>query len=97
MFNFFRKRNPLNEVQSLRDRAERIGLHYLEGLAVNGKITRSHVVHMARTMNEHPDELIQRIPDRRRPARFTKAMAGLRAASLINERQTFGDQFDHNN
>jgi hypothetical protein len=51
MFNLFRKRNPLDEVQKLRDRAERIGLHYLETLAVNGKITRAHVMNMARTMN----------------------------------------------
>ena len=44
MLNLFRKRNPLDEVQSLRDRAERIGLQYLERLAVDGKLTRSHVV-----------------------------------------------------
>jgi hypothetical protein len=95
MFNFF-KRNPLNQVQSLRDKAERIGLHYLENLAVTGKITRAHVHGMARTMNHHPDEVVERIPDRRRPARYTKAMAGLRAAGLIGERQRF-DRDDDNN
>jgi hypothetical protein len=97
MFNLFRKRNPLNEVQALRDRAERIGLHYLEELAVNGKITRSHVVNMARIMNFHPDEVTERIADRRRPSRYTKAMAGLRAAGMVGERQTFDDRFDRDN
>lgn len=96
MFNIFRKRNPLNEVQSLRDRAERIGLHYLEELAVNGKISRSHVHGVAKIMNFHPDEVTERIPDRRRPARYTKAVAGLRAAGLIGERQSYDDRFDHN-
>jgi hypothetical protein len=96
MLKLFKKRNPLQQVQLLRDKAERIGLHHLEGLAVTGKITRSLVNQMARTMNEHPDEVIERIPDRRRPARFAKAMAGLRAANLIGERQTFGDRFDQN-
>jgi hypothetical protein len=95
MFNFF-KRNPLNQVQSLRDKAERIGLHYLEGLAVAGKISRQHIAGMARIMNENPDELAERIPDRRRPARYTKAMAGLRAAGLVGERQRF-DRYDDNN
>lgn len=90
MLNFL-KRNPLREVQLLRDKAERIGLHYLEQLAVNGKITRAAIQQMARTMNEHPDELVERIPDRRRPARYAKAMAGLRAANLISDRQTFRD------
>ena len=96
MFNFFRKKNPLNEVQSLRDRAERIGLHYLEQLAVNGKISRSHIISMAKIMNFHPDEVTERIPDRRRPSRYTKAIAGLRAAGMIGERQTFDDRFDRN-
>lgn len=98
MFSFFRKRNPLNEVQSLRDRAERIGLHYLEGLAVNSKISRQHVVSMARIMNFHVDEVIERIPDRRRPARYAKAMTGLRSAGMVSERQTFDDRhdYDHN-
>lgn len=71
MFNFFRKRNPLNEVQALRDRAERIGLAYLEELAVNGKISRQHIVGMARIMNFHSDEVTERIPDRCRPSRYT--------------------------
>ncbi len=93
MFNFFRKRNPLDEVQKLRDKAERIGLHYLERLAVNGKISRSHVINMARIMNLHPDEVMERIPDRRRATRYAKAMAGLRAANMVGERQTF-DRFD---
>ena len=96
MLNLFRKRNPLNEVQALRDRAERIGLLYLEKLAVNGKITRGHVVHMARTMNLHVDEVTERIPDRRRPSRYAKAMAGLRSAGMIGERQSFDDRFDRN-
>jgi hypothetical protein len=94
MFNFFRKRNPLNEVQALRDRAERIGLAYLEELAVKGKITRQHIVGMARTMNFHPDEVTERIPDRRRPSRYTKAVAGLRAAGMVGERQTYDERFD---
>lgn len=93
--SFFKKTNPLTEVQALRDKAERIGLAYLEDLAVNGKITRNVIQQMARTMNEHPDEVIERIPDRRRPARYTKAMAGLRAANLVGDRQTFQDF--HNN
>lgn len=97
MLNFFRKRNPLDEVQKLRDKAERIGLHYLEQLAVNGKISRAHVMSMARTMSLHPDELIERIPDRRRANRFAKAMLGLRSASLIGDRQTFGDHFNRDN
>ena len=88
------KRNPLNRVQSLRDKAERIGLHYLDELAVTGKITRPLVTQMARTMNESVDEVIERIPDRRRPSRYAKAMAGLRAANLIGERQTYADRFD---
>jgi hypothetical protein len=88
------KRNPLSQVQSLRDKAERIGLHYLEQLAVAGKITRPLVTQMARTMNESVDEVIERIPDRRRPARYAKAMAGLRTAGLIGERQTYGDRYD---
>lgn len=89
--SFFKKSNPLAEVQTLRDKAERIGLAHLENLAVTGKITRSVVQEMARTMNDHPDEVIERIPDRRRPARYAKAMAGLRAANLVGERQTFRD------
>ncbi|MDP1867021.1 MAG: hypothetical protein Q8L13_11860 [Bradyrhizobium sp.] len=88
----FKPRNPFNEVQKLRDQAERIGLAYLEELAVNGKISRSAIQTMARIMNDHPDEVIERIPDRRRPARYEKAMAGLRAASLVSDRrQTFRD------
>lgn len=94
MFNFFRKRNPLDEVQKLRDKAERIGLHYLERLAVNGKLSRSHVINMARIMNLHPDEVTERIPDRRRATRYAKAMAGLRAANMIGERQTFDHRRD---
>ena len=94
MLNIFRKRNPLDEVQQLRDKAERIGLHYLEGLAVAGKISRAHVVNMARIMNLHPDEVTERIPDRRRATRYAKAMAGLRAANMIGERQTFEDHVD---
>lgn len=93
MFSFT-KRNPLKEVQLLRDKAERIGLAYLEELAVNGKITRPLIIQMARTMNEHPDEIIERIPDRRRPSRYEKAMAGLRAANLVGERQTFRDEYN---
>jgi hypothetical protein len=97
MFKLFRKRNPLDEVQKLRDKAERIGLHYLEHLAVTGKLSRSHVVNMARTMNLHPDEVTERIPDRRRASRYAKAMAGLRAAGMIGDRQTFDDRFDRDN
>jgi hypothetical protein len=41
--------------------------------------------------------VIERIPDRRRAARYTKAMTGLRAVNLISERQTFSDRYDPNN
>ena len=95
MLNFFSKRNPLDDVQQLRDKAERIGLHYLEKLAVNGKISRSHVVNMARIMNFHPDDVTERIPDRRRPARYAKAVAGLRAAGMVGQRAAFDDRHDH--
>lgn len=97
MFNFFKKRNPLDQVQALRDRAERIGLIYLEDLAVNGKITRTHVFNMAKIMNFHPEEVTERIPDRRRPGRHAKAVAGLRACGMIGQRATFDDSLDPNN
>lgn len=47
-------------------------------------------------MNFHPDEVTERIPDRRRPARYAKAMAGLRSTGMVAERQTFNDRFDNN-
>ena len=95
--SLFKPRNPFNEVQKLRDQAERIGLAYLEEQAVNGKISRSMIQTMARIMNDHPDEVIERIPDRRRAARYEKAMAGLRAANLVGARQTFRDFENHDN
>jgi len=95
MFNIFKKRNPLNEVQNLRDRAERIGLTYLEKLAVNGKISRAHIMSMAKIMNFHPDEVTERIPDRRRAGRYAKAVEGLRAAGMVTQRAAFDDRYDH--
>ena len=88
--NFF-KRDMLKQMQSLRDQAERIGIQYLEGHAVKGTITRPMVMNVAKALNHHPDELIEMIPDRRRPSRHAKAMEGLRKASLTNDRQTFAD------
>jgi hypothetical protein len=94
MFSLFATHNPLSKVQSLRDRAERIGLHYLERQAITGKISRPMLLSFAQALNQHPDELVERIPDRRRAARYAKAMAGLRAAKLIGDRQTFADHED---
>ena len=93
----FFKREP--QMQTLRDQAERIGLHYLEGHAVKGTITKPMVMNVAKALNHHPDELIEMIPDRRRPARHAEAMEGLRKANLIGDRQTFADyqRYDNNN
>jgi hypothetical protein len=87
---FFTK-NPLKQMQVLRDRAERLGVTYLEGHAVKGTITRAMVTTVAKTLNQHPDELIEMIPDRRRASRHAKAREGLRKAGLIGERQSFAD------
>lgn len=80
-------RNPLKKMQTLRDNAERLGLTYLESHAVKGTITKAMVFEVAKALNYHPQELVEMIPDRRRATRHEKAMAGLRAVSLINERQ----------
>lgn len=88
MLNLF-NRNPLLKIRSLRDQAERIGLHYLEGHAVKGTITREMVRTVAMTLNQRPDELIDMIPDRRRAKRHAKAMVGLRNAGLIGNRQQY--------
>ncbi|MGJ4893802.1 hypothetical protein ACQR2B_06480 [Bradyrhizobium oligotrophicum] len=90
MFNFF-KRNTLKEMQSHRDQAERLGIQYLEALAVKGTLSRAMLMHVAKALNAHPDELIEMIPDRRRPARHAKAMDGLRKANLIGDRRSFAD------
>jgi hypothetical protein len=91
----FFKTNPLKQIQTLRNRAERLGLRYLEGHAVKGTITRAMVMGVAKTLNQYPDKLIEMIPDRRRPSRHAKAMEGLRKASRIGERQTFADRFNN--
>lgn len=88
MFNLF-SRNPLTEMQSLRDRAERIGVAYLEGQAVNGTVTEAMVETVALCLNIDVEELVELIPDRRRPSRHAKAMAGLRKARLLTERRKF--------
>jgi hypothetical protein len=84
-------RNPLAKMQALRDNAERIGLQYLEGHAVKGTITRAMLMTVAQSLNYHPGELIEMIPDRRRASRHAKAMEGLRKANLIGDRKTFSD------
>jgi hypothetical protein len=93
VLNFF-NRNPLLSMQSLVDRAERIGVTYLEQQAVNGTITEAMVETVARTLNTDFDELVALIPDRRRPSRHAKAMAGLRKARLIEERKRFTEDRD---
>lgn len=95
MFNLF-KRNPLKAMQAHRDQAERLGMQYLEEQAVNGTLSRAMLMHVAKVLNTHPDELVEMVPDRRRPARHAKAMAGLRKANLVGDRRTFTD-FDHDN
>jgi hypothetical protein len=87
----FLSRNPLVKMQSLRDSAERIGLQYLEGHAVKGTITRAMLMSVAQSLNYHPGELIEMIPDRRRASRHAKAMEGLRKANLLGDRKTFSD------
>ena len=47
---------------------------------------------VARTLNTDFDELVALIPDRRRPSRHAKAMAGLRKAKLMEERKRFEDR-----
>ena len=91
MFNIFIK-NPVQEMQSLVDRASRIGIAYLEEKAVEGTITESMIETVARTLNTDFDELIAMIPDRRRPARHVKAMQGLRKAKVLREVRQFEER-----
>ncbi|OKO67339.1 hypothetical protein [Bradyrhizobium sp. NAS96.2] len=89
--------DPLRKMQALRDQAERIGVQYLEGHAVKGTISRQMVLNVAKTLNFHPSELIEMIPDRRRASRHAKAMDGMRKANLLGDRgQTFADYHDQN-
>jgi hypothetical protein len=88
-------RNPLAKMQALRDSAERIGVQYLEDHAVKGTITRAMVVTVAKALNQHTDQLIEMIPDRRRASRHAKAMEGLRKANLIGERRAFSDHYNN--
>ncbi|UFX41774.1 hypothetical protein HAP47_0020950 [Bradyrhizobium sp. 41S5] len=93
----FFNRDPLAQMQSLRDQAERLGVQFLEGHAVKGTITKQMVLIVAETLNFHPNQLIEMIPDRRRAGRHAKAMEGLRKANLIGGRgPTFSDfeQYD---
>jgi|GEM_PF-3755171 len=87
----FFKTDPMKQMQSHRDAAERIALTHLEGHAVAGTITKQMLFAVAKAINHDPNELIEMIPDRRRPARHAKAMDGLRKIGLIGERQTFSD------
>lgn len=89
MFNIFKSLSPLVEMQTLRDRAERVGVSYLEQQAVDGRIDGAMVETVARCLNIDIDELVELIPDRRRPGRHAKAMAGLRKAKLVGERRRF--------
>lgn len=93
MFKFFRTRNPLNEVQSLRDRAERVATNHLEAQAVANKISRPMVQQYARALNMHPGELIERIPDRRSASRHAKAMKALRDTGLATDREGYDDSY----
>lgn len=93
-------RDPLAQMQSLRDQAERLGVQFLEGHAVKGTITRQMVFTVAKALNFHPDQLIEMIPDRRRASRHAKAMDGLRKANLAGGRgPTFADyeQYEQQN
>ena len=88
MFNLFTS-NPISEMQSLRDRAERIGVTYLEAQAVKGTVTKAMIITVARTLNISVSDLIDMVPDRRRPARYAKAMAALRKSDLIGTREMY--------
>nr|DAH82750.1 MAG TPA: hypothetical protein [Caudoviricetes sp.] len=87
--SFFTKSNPVASIQKLRDRASRMGLLYLEQNAVKGTLTREMLFQVAKALNEHPAELVEMVPDRRRPTRYEKALTGIRNAGL--------DQFRNNN
>lgn len=91
MFKLFTK-NPITEMQTLRDRALRIGLTYLEMHAVKGSLNRPMVLTVAKTLNMHAGELIEMIADRRRPKRYAKAMETLRKADSIGQSAMYDDQ-----
>lgn len=91
MFKLFTK-NPITEMQVLRDRALRIGLTYLEGHAVKGTLSRPMVLNVAKTLNMHAGELIEMIADRRRPKRYAKAMETMRKAQLIGQPEMYDDR-----
>lgn len=89
---FFRSKTPLDpftEMETLRLRADRMAVLFLEEQAVNGTLTRDMVIKAARAVNRQPSELIAMIPDRRREERHIKALAGIRKAGLDEE---FGDE-----
>lgn len=77
-------RNPVQTMTRYRDRADRAAVAYLEGHAVKGTITRAMVIRVAEAVSRDPRYLIDMVPDRRRPRRFERAMAGLRSAGLVN-------------
>jgi hypothetical protein len=78
-------RDPFVQMARHRAAADRVALVHLEGLAVKGTINRDAVMKVARTVNRHPDELIEMIPDRRRATRHGRAVEGLRKAGLIGQ------------
>lgn len=78
-------RDPFVQMALHRANADRVALVYLEDLAVKGTINRDAVMKVARTINRHPDDLIEMIPDRRNPKSHALAMEGLRKAGLVGQ------------
>lgn len=78
-------RDPLKVMAQHRANADRVAVVYLEDLAIKGTINRDALMRVARTVNRHPDDLVEMIPDRRHPKRHALAMEGLRKAGLVGQ------------
>jgi hypothetical protein len=83
MLNRLLNRDPYKAMAHARAEADRVAVTFLEGHAIAGTITADMLRKVSRTINRHPDDLLEMIPDRRRPSHHAKAMAGLRAAGLL--------------
>lgn len=77
--------DPFKQMALHRANADRVAIVYLEEMAVKGTISRDAVMKVARTINRHPDDLIEMIPDRRNPKRHATAVEGLRRAGLVGQ------------